>query len=203
MYDASPGVNVARRSSAPGRGVRALRFHGVDLLAAQHDRRLGRTPASAHTRGRADCSRTSLLCASARCSSARSHAVNGPVVLMKGPEVAEHYEDSLTRAYRDIDLLVGDAEAAWHGGRRRVRADRRSGALHRDPPPAPPRPARPSGRRRGAPRPEVGSRGCAADWPSCSETAVPSATGSPRAAHARAGAARGRDLRSTLGRTCR
>ena len=40
--------------------------------------------------------------------------MNGRVVLMKGPEVAEYYEDSLTRPYRDIDLLVEDAEAAWN-----------------------------------------------------------------------------------------
>ena len=41
-------------------------------------------------------------------------AVEGPVVLMKGPEVAEYYENSLTRPYRDIDLLVEDADEAWH-----------------------------------------------------------------------------------------
>ncbi len=111
VYDASLWVNVARLIERAPRES-DLRFHGVDLLAAQHDRRLGRTPA-VHTLAAGRTAAATSLIAPLVLQRAVA-AVNGPVVLMKGPEVAEHYENSLTRAYRDIDLLVGDAEAAWH-----------------------------------------------------------------------------------------
>ena len=41
-------------------------------------------------------------------------AVDEPVVLMKGPEVAQWWQDPLTRSYRDLDVLVEDSEATWH-----------------------------------------------------------------------------------------
>ena len=41
-------------------------------------------------------------------------AVDEPVVLMKGPEVAQWWQNPLTRSYRDLDVLVEDSEATWH-----------------------------------------------------------------------------------------
>ena len=41
-------------------------------------------------------------------------AVDEPVVLMKGPEVAQWWQNPLTRSYRDVDILVEDSEATWH-----------------------------------------------------------------------------------------
>ncbi len=111
MYDASLWTNVARLIERAPRES-DLRYHGVDLLAAQHDRRLGRTPAL-HTIAATRTAAATSLIAPLVLQRALA-AVNGPVVLMKGPEVAEYYENSLTRPYRDIDLLVEDADAAWN-----------------------------------------------------------------------------------------
>src|ERR671918_2916762 len=36
-------------------------------------------------------------------------AYDGPVVVLKGPEVAARYPDAALRAYGDVDLLVPDA----------------------------------------------------------------------------------------------
>ena len=111
VYDASLWTNVARLiEHAPRESD--LRYHGVDLLAAQHDRRLGRTPAL-HTIAAARTAAATSLIAPLVLQRALA-AVKGPVVLMKGPEIAAYYEDSLTRPYRDIDLLVEDADAAWN-----------------------------------------------------------------------------------------
>ena len=111
VYDASLWANVARLIERAPRES-DLRFHGVELLAAQHDRKLGRTPAL-HTIAAGRTAAATSLIAPLVLQRALA-AVSGPVVLMKGPEIAEHYEDSLTRPYRDIDLLVEDAEAAWN-----------------------------------------------------------------------------------------
>ena len=110
VYDASLWTNVARLIERAPRES-DLRYHGVDLLAAQHDRRLGRTPAL-HTIAATRTAAAASLIAPLVLQRALA-AVKGRVVLMKGPEVAEHYENPLTRSYRDIDLLVEDAEAAW------------------------------------------------------------------------------------------
>jgi len=39
-------------------------------------------------------------------------ALDGPVLLVKGPEAASFYPQPLVRVYRDLDLLVSDAKAA-------------------------------------------------------------------------------------------
>jgi hypothetical protein len=39
-------------------------------------------------------------------------AVDGPLLLVKGPEVASHYPDEALRPYADLDLVVADALAA-------------------------------------------------------------------------------------------
>ena len=111
VYDASLWANVARLIERAPRES-DLRFHGVDLLAAQRDRKLGRTPAL-HTIAAARTAAATSLIAPLVLQRAVA-AIKGPVVLMKGPEVAEYYENSLTRPYRDLDLLVEDAEAAWN-----------------------------------------------------------------------------------------
>ncbi len=111
VYDASLWANVARLIERAPRES-DLRFHGVELLAAQQDRKLGRTPAL-HTIAATRTAAATSLIAPLVLQRALA-AVSGRVVLMKGPEIAEHYEDSLTRPYRDIDLLVEDAEAAWN-----------------------------------------------------------------------------------------
>jgi Uncharacterised nucleotidyltransferase len=110
VYDASLWTSVARLIERAPRES-DLRFHGVDLLAAQHDRRLGRTPAL-HTIAAVRTAAATSLIAPLVLRRALA-AVKGRVVLMKGPEVAEHYEDPLTRPYRDLDVLVEDADAAW------------------------------------------------------------------------------------------
>jgi hypothetical protein len=110
VYDASLWANVARLIERAPRDS-DLRFHGVELLAAQQDRKLGRTPAL-HTIAATRTAAATSLIAPLVLQRALA-AISGRVVLMKGPEVAEHYEDTLTRPYRDIDLLVEDAEAAW------------------------------------------------------------------------------------------
>ena len=111
VHDASLWANVARLLGRATR-ISDLRYHGVELLAAQRDRKLGRTPAL-HTIAAARTAAATSLIAPLVLQRALA-AVNGRVVLMKGPEVAEYYEDSLMRPYRDIDLLVEDAEAAWN-----------------------------------------------------------------------------------------
>jgi hypothetical protein len=111
VYDPSLWANVARLLERAPRES-DLRFHGVDLLAAQHDRRLGRTPALHAIAAARTAAATSLI--APLVLQRVLAAVDGPVVLMKGPEVAEHYENSLTRPYRDLDVLVKDAEAAWN-----------------------------------------------------------------------------------------
>jgi putative nucleotidyltransferase-like protein len=110
VYDASLWANLARLIERAPRES-DLRFHGVELLAAQHDRKLGRTPALQTIAAERTAAATSLV--APLVLQRVLSTVDGPVVLMKGPEVAEHYENPLTRPYRDIDLLVEDAQSAW------------------------------------------------------------------------------------------
>ncbi len=111
VYDASLWANLARLL---GRAPREsdLRVHGVELLAAQADRKRGKTPALHIVAAERTAAATSLI--APLVLQRALAAVAGPVVLMKGPEVAEYYENSLTRPYRDLDLLVEDADAAWN-----------------------------------------------------------------------------------------
>ena len=110
VYDASLWANLARLIERAPRES-DLRFHGVELLAAQNARKRGETPALHTIAAERTAAATSLI--APLVLQRVLAAVKGPVVLMKGPEVAEYYENSLTRPYRDIDLLVEDADAAW------------------------------------------------------------------------------------------
>jgi Uncharacterised nucleotidyltransferase len=90
--------------------VRALRMHGVELMAARAFRARGReVPAEllADERGAA----MMAMAAPVLLGRARA-AYDGSLVLMKGPEVAACYPDPAVRPFRDLDLLVDDAEAA-------------------------------------------------------------------------------------------
>jgi hypothetical protein len=111
VYDASLWANVARLTERAPRES-DLRFHGVELLAAQRNRKLGRTPALHIIAAERAAAATSLIVPLVLRRVLA--AVDGPVVLMKGLEIAERYQDPLTRPYRDIDLLVEDAQAAWN-----------------------------------------------------------------------------------------
>ena len=111
VYDASLWANLARLIERAPRDS-DLRFHGVELLAAQSSRKRGKTP-PLHTIAAERTAAAMSLIAPLVLQRALA-AIEGPVVLMKGPEVAEYYENSLTRPYRDIDLLVEDAGAAWN-----------------------------------------------------------------------------------------
>ena len=67
-------------------------------------------------------------------------ATDAPIIVMKGPEVAARWPHARLRPWKDLDLLVEDAERrAARAARRRLRRDRRSGALRGHPPPAPAR----------------------------------------------------------------
>jgi hypothetical protein len=110
VYDASLWASLARLIERAPRDS-DLRFHGVELLAAQCDRKRGETPALQTIAAERTAAATSLM--APLVLQRVLAAVEGPVVLMKGPEVAEYYENSLTRPYRDIDILVEDAGAAW------------------------------------------------------------------------------------------
>jgi hypothetical protein len=87
----------------------ALAAHKLHLLAADRWARLGRhVPESlqADRRGAAYLSLVvGILLRRIR------EACDGPIVLIKGPEAAAYYPDPALRPFRDLDLLVPDAEA--------------------------------------------------------------------------------------------
>jgi len=92
---------------APGEA--ALRAHGVHLLGAQRRRELGR-PVSDELEADGWTAAILTLVAPFVLERVRE-ACDGPLVLMKGPEVAARYADPALRGFRDVDLLVPDAPA--------------------------------------------------------------------------------------------
>jgi hypothetical protein len=89
---------------------RDLRAHGLHLLAVRRWREEGRPiPEELVTAERA--ASFVALAAPAVLAEARA-ACDGPIVLLKGPELAARYPDPALRPYGDLDLLVADAEAA-------------------------------------------------------------------------------------------
>ena len=89
---------------------RALTVHRLEPLAARRLRSLGREvpePAAESERLGA----AFALAAGAHLARARA-AVEGPLLVIKGPEVAALYPDPATRVSRDVDLVAPDAEAA-------------------------------------------------------------------------------------------
>jgi Uncharacterised nucleotidyltransferase len=88
----------------------ALRAHGVHLIAAAVRRARART-ISAGLRG--DERRAAAMAMAAPLLLRRARAAYaGPLMLMKGPEIAARYPDPGVRYFRDLDLLAGDAHAA-------------------------------------------------------------------------------------------
>jgi hypothetical protein len=89
---------------------RALRVHRLEPLAGRRLRALGRdVPEEAAESERLGTA--FALAAEAHLARARA-AVEGPLLVVKGPEVAALYPDPATRISRDVDLVVPDPEAA-------------------------------------------------------------------------------------------
>ena len=94
------------------RRVDVLRDHRVHLLAARRAQARGiAVPAAL-----GDAQRLAAIVAVAtpRVLERVREACDGPVMLMKGAEVAARYPDPLTRPYVDVDLLAADARGAQH-----------------------------------------------------------------------------------------
>jgi hypothetical protein len=87
-----------------------LRAHRVHLLAARRWRALGRTvPAQLESDER----RAAVLALTAPVLLRQvREAYDGPLVVLKGPEVAALYPDAALRSYHDLDLLVPNAREA-------------------------------------------------------------------------------------------
>lgn len=87
-----------------------LRAHGLHLLAAWHWRRLGRAvPGDLAEEERESAHRTAiapLILQEAR------RAYDGPLIVIKGIQVARRYPVEYLRPYRDLDLVTDDAEGA-------------------------------------------------------------------------------------------
>jgi hypothetical protein len=89
---------------------RALTVHRLEPLAARRLRALGRdVPEAAAESERLGAA--FALAAEAHLARARA-AVEGPLLVVKGPEVAALYPDPATRVSRDVDLVVPDPAAA-------------------------------------------------------------------------------------------
>jgi hypothetical protein len=88
----------------------ALRYHRLALLEADRRRRAGEplTDALAREQMIAVVSELAVTPALLRIR----EAYDGPLVLLKGPEVARDYRAPATRPFRDLDLLTDDAQAA-------------------------------------------------------------------------------------------
>ncbi len=90
--------------------LHGLRAHRLHLLAARRWRALGReVPPELRLEERA--SAVSSISVQALVRRIRD-AVDGPLVVIKGPEVAARYPDPTLRPYSDLDLLVPDTGKA-------------------------------------------------------------------------------------------
>jgi len=86
-----------------------LEYHRLDLVATARMRREGRAvPAELVTRERA--AAVAALAAPALLHRVRK-ATAGPLVLIKGPDVARYYPDPAERDFSDLDVLSPDALA--------------------------------------------------------------------------------------------
>lgn len=90
--------------------LEALRFHRLDLLAANLRRRTGRA-VDASLRASERQHALGSLAAPHILRRVRS-LVDGPLVLMKGPEVAASYAHPECRRFNDLDILTCDLEQA-------------------------------------------------------------------------------------------
>jgi hypothetical protein len=90
--------------------TRDLRYHGLQLLAARRAHALGR-PAPDGIDG--DQRIAALAVATAPVLVRRlRELLPGPLLVLKGPEAAALYPEPTLRPFKDIDLMVDDAEAA-------------------------------------------------------------------------------------------
>jgi hypothetical protein len=87
-----------------------LRSHRLELVAARRWRELGR-PVPSELVEEERLAAVVVLTTPILLERARA-AYDGTVLLMKGPEVAARYPDPALRPFKDLDLLVDDAEAA-------------------------------------------------------------------------------------------
>lgn len=88
-----------------------LRSHGIELFAARRWRALGREVPSALVEEER---RVAVLMLGALGVLRRARdAYPGTMLLLKGPEVAGRYPDPALRRFRDLDLLVDNAEGAY------------------------------------------------------------------------------------------
>jgi hypothetical protein len=90
-------------------GLAALRSHGLQLLAARRRRRLGVSiPDELEAEERVAAVRMLI---SPHVLGLVRDLYDGPIVVLKGPELAARYPDPALRPFGDLDLLVEDAEA--------------------------------------------------------------------------------------------
>ena len=101
----------------------ALRLHGVHLLASRALRAHGR-PVPPQLSAELRSAAVLTLLASELLERVRA-AVDGPLMLIKGLEVASLYPEPSLRPFADVDLLAAHPDAGVPGAaRRRVRAHR-------------------------------------------------------------------------------
>ncbi|MEA2598943.1 MAG: hypothetical protein QOF01_5412 [Thermomicrobiales bacterium] len=90
--------------------VERLRAHGIQLLAVRHWRATGR---SVPLDLIADERFSAIVALSAPSLLGRIRCLlDGPLVVLKGPEVAARYPDPALRGYGDLDILVPDPAGA-------------------------------------------------------------------------------------------
>lgn len=92
--------------------LRDLRAHRLQLLAARRWRAAGR-PVPSDLVDEERVAAIFTMAAQIVLEKARS-AYDGPMMLLKGPVVAALYPDPALRPFRDIDILVPDADEAQH-----------------------------------------------------------------------------------------
>lgn len=85
----------------------ALRAHRLDILAARRWRALGRS--SEPELDDAERFAAVVTLTAPRLLDRVRSAYDGPLLLVKGPEVAARYPDPVLRSFRDLDVLVPDA----------------------------------------------------------------------------------------------
>jgi hypothetical protein len=91
-------------------GPRDLQAHGLHLIAARRLRGRG-LPVPHEVAFAERRAAIATLAVPTLLKRARA-AYDGPLMVMKGPEVALRYADPALRAFKDVDLLVDDAEGA-------------------------------------------------------------------------------------------
>jgi hypothetical protein len=101
-------------AQAPGIG--ALRHHRLDLLAARQRRARG-LEVDPRLRDAERMAAARAMTVRPLLSLLRS-AVDVPLILMKGPEVAAAYPSAECRGFADLDILTPDADAAFGALRR-------------------------------------------------------------------------------------